>query len=303
MIDIRPISVSTKALKWIPPVNYMVDSQTINVSTRNILVTNITTNNFVASSTYTVTLPYTNFGNYNLKEKDKYVFPPIAQISTNTYLVSSSITNHLSSYTYINSLSTLNFGSYNVFANEVDTFKFPSVIGFKLGPSVRINNCRISIPNLLYTAQFGLSSDTDKVGNWDMIGYFPVSDINVSTQNGLSGIGRSGTNNLGAGWIADMCGFYLKIDPEIIANSHKIIVEYDFYTNTSAGINKHGIGFWDSTSQPTGLNGGPNYRYFGTWEGSKYAYLPDLMTVNTLSATRNFSNNIKYSRTIILENK
>jgi len=303
MRSINSVSVSTKALKWIPPVNYMVDSQTINVSTRNILVTNITTNNFVASSTNTVTLPYTNFGNYNLKEKNTYVFPPIAQISTDTYLVSSSITNHLSSYTYINSLSTLNFGSYNVFANEVDTFKFPSVIGFKLGPSVRINNCRISIPNLLYTAQFGLSSDTDTRGNWDMVGYFPTHDINVSTQNGLSGIGRSGTNNLGGGWISDMCGFYLKIDPEIIANSHKIIVEYDFYTNTSAGINKHGIGFWDSTSQPTGPNGGPNYRYFGTWEGSKYAYLPDLMTVNTLSATRNFSNNIKYSRTIILENK
>ena len=297
------INITTKPLKFINPIYDMIDSRTVNISTRNILVKNITTNSFVASSTNTIYLPYTNFGNYNLKEKDKYVFPPIAQISTETYLASSSITNHLSSYTYIRSLSTSNFGSYNVFGNEVNTFKFPNVIGFKLGPSIRINNCRVSIPNLLYTAQFGLSSDTDNVGNWDLVGYFPFHDLNVSTQGGLSGIGRQGTNELGGGWSVDSCGFYLKIDPELISNSHKIILEYDFYTNDFAGINKHGIGFWDNTNQPTGANGGINYNFYGTWEGSRLAYLPTIMTVNTLSATKNFSNNIKYSRTIILENK
>jgi hypothetical protein len=303
MIIKKPFNVTTKPLKWIPPVSYLIDSQTINLSTRNILVTDITTNNFVASSTYSVTLPYTNFGNYNLKENNKYVFPEIAQISSQTYLASSSITNHLSSYTYIRSLSTSNFGTYNVFGNEVNTFKIPNVIGFKMGPSIRINNCRVTIPNLLYTAQFGLSSDTDNGGNWDLVGYFPYHDINVSTQGGLSGIGRQGANDLGGGWSVDTCGFYLKIDPELIANSHKIILEYDFYTNDLAGINKHGIGFWDNTNQPTGANGGPNYNFYGTWGGSKLAYLPNIMTVNTLSATKNFSNNVKYSRTIILENK
>lgn len=173
------------------------------------------------------------------------------------------------------------------FHKATGSFQFTSVLGFKMAYGIRIENCTITIPNASYSASFGVST------NWGLIGYFPTSDINITEQ----GIGRNGYGDLGNGWIADVCGFYLNIDQSILLNADRIIIEYDFFSN--AGM-KHGVGFFSSTSQPSGPDGDVNYGYFGTWDNQ-----PRLSTITPIAYVNrgSFGIGTKYTRKVTLINK
>lgn len=172
------------------------------------------------------------------------------------------------------------------------TFQFSSapVLGFKFGPSIRIENCTITIPNASYSGSFGVSS------NWDLVGYFPTHDLNITSQ----GIGRSGGSNLGNGWIADVCGFYININSSIISNANTIILEYDFFSPSQM---KHGVGFYLNTDQPSGSYGGPNFNYLGTWDNQIYFYLPSSLSFVTYRPRGSFSSGIRYKRKVTIRNK
>lgn len=170
------------------------------------------------------------------------------------------------------------------------SFQFINVLGFKMSSGIRIENCTITIPNASYSASFGVST------NWDLVGYFPTSDINITAE----GIGRSGSGDLGGGWIADVCGFYLNINQSTLLNADKVIVEYDFFS--SSGM-KHGVGFFPSTAQPAGQDGGPNYRYCGTWDNNLQIYLPTILTPIAYVNRSSFSSGTRYRRNVTLINK
>lgn len=170
------------------------------------------------------------------------------------------------------------------------SFQFINVLGFKIGGGQRIENCTITIPNASYSTSFGIST------NWDLVGYFPTSDINITAQ----GIGRSGYGDLGGGWISDVCGFYLNINQSTLLNADKVIIEYDFFTD---GTMKQGVGFFQSTAQPSGQDGGPNYRYCGTWDNSLQIYLPTVLTPIAYVNRSSFSSGTRYTRKVTLINK
>lgn len=177
-------------------------------------------------------------------------------------------------------------------AKATGTFQFSSspVLGFKVGPNARIENCTVTIPNQSYSASFGVST------NWDLIGYFPVHDINITSQ----GIGRSGSGNLGNGWTSDTCGFYLNINSSTIQNADVVILEYDFFTDA---VMKHGVGFFLNTSQPSGSYGSTNSNYAGSWDNLAYFLLPTNLSVKTYVPRGSFSSNVRYRRKVTIRNK
>ena len=187
-----------------------------------------------------------------------------------------------------------NTGQPMGFHKATGLFQFINVIGFKMAFGNRIKNCTITIPNLSYSATFGVSS------NWDLVGYFPTSDINITAE----GIGRSGSNNLGGGWSSDVCGFYLNIPSQTILDAKSVIIEYEFSSpfNGGGGM-KHGIGFFPSTSQPTGADGGINFRYIGTWDNAAYFNLPTLLTsIAYTNRSSSFVANVTYKRKTTIKN-
>jgi hypothetical protein len=161
-------------------------------------------------------------------------------------------------------------------------------LGFKMGPFQRIENCTITIPNQSYSVTFGINS------NWDLIGYFPTSDININSQ----GIGRAGSGNLGNGWSADICGFYLNTPAYNVLTADRIIVEYDFFTDTQ---NKHGFSFYPGTTQPSGVDG-DLYKYLGTWGNSPYFRLPTDLTAIAYVNRTSFASGTRYTRKITIKN-
>lgn len=175
------------------------------------------------------------------------------------------------------------------FSKAVGSFQFIDVLGFKMGGSPRIENCTITIPNQSYSATFGVSS------NWDLVGYFPVSDIDITSE----GIGRSGDGDLGGGWDTDVCGFYLNISPSIILNADKIIIEYDFFTGST---NKHGVGFFPNTSQPSGVYGDTVFGYVGTWDNVSQFRLPTALTSIAYINRKSFSSGTRYTRRVTIKN-
>jgi hypothetical protein len=179
-------------------------------------------------------------------------------------------------------------------AKATGTFQFSGspVLGFKIGSGLRIENCTVTIPNSSYSASFGVSTD------WNLVGYFPTSDLNITSQ----GIGRGGSGGLGNGWTADTCGFYLNINSSTIQNADTIILEYDFF---SLGSMKHGVGFFLNTNQPSGLYGGPDGYYVGTWDNSSNVriYLPSSLSIITYIPRGSFSNNVRYRRKVTIRNK
>lgn len=176
------------------------------------------------------------------------------------------------------------------FHKATGSFQFINVLGFKLAGGQRIKDCTITIPNASYYGSFGVST------NWDLIRYFSTSDINIT----IEGIGRNGFGDLGGGWISDVCGFYLDINQSILLNADKVIVEYDFFTD---GQVKHGVGFFPSTAQPSGQDGGPNYRYCGTWDNQLQIYLPTVLTPIAYVNRSSFSSGTLYRRKVTLINK
>jgi hypothetical protein len=165
-------------------------------------------------------------------------------------------------------------------------YTFPSYIGFKLGPGVRIRNCKILLngPNIEKT--FGLNH------GWDLIKYFTFThNINTTAE----GIGTEG-GSPGFPWSNDVCGFYLDISPSEIASSTSITIDYEY---TSSWASKQGIAFWNNVSTPTGFNGDISSDWIGTWDNQTYARLSSNINRNTIINQSSRDGSIHRRRTII----
>jgi hypothetical protein len=163
-----------------------------------------------------------------------------------------------------------------------------SFIGFKMAgfptPAPRIKNGRITTAAGVY--EFGVDY------GWSLVGYFATSDLNITS----AGIGRQGDNNLGGGWVQDVCGFYLTIPSSELRSSSQIIVDYEY---TSNWANKHGVAFW---SEVSGAGGGIGSDWIGTWDTSTSARLPSEIPRNTIVAQASVTSGTLYRRRIIIQN-
>jgi hypothetical protein len=161
--------------------------------------------------------------------------------------------------------------------------------GFKIGGvggSARIKNCKITLVSNNEVFEFGVNT------NWDIIRYFPVHDIIIDS----NGIGRSGSGNLGNGWISDVCGFYLDIPPEKLLSETDIVVDYEY---TSPSLNKHGVGFWNQVNT---VNNFGLENWIGTWVNDPLAYLPTTVSLpkTTITPQSSVSFGTFYSRRIVI---
>jgi hypothetical protein len=148
-------------------------------------------------------------------------------------------------------------GQYG-FSKANGKYEFNGFIGMTIGPYIRIKNISLNIANLSYKIN-------------PIIQYFPYHDLDITEQ----GIGRSGYNYLGNGWASDCCGFYFDISNEIKNNLQRIIFEYEFTGTINFMYNKHGLKFYTSTDQPSGIDGGVDNNFLGTWDNGFYPNLPN----------------------------
>jgi len=159
--------------------------------------------------------------------------------------------------------------------------------GFKIGPTTRIKNCKITLADNNYIAEFGTNT------NWNLVKYFPAHDITINSD----GIGRSGSNNLGNGWTADICGFYLDIPSEKLLSETNIIVDYEYKTTT----NKNGIGFWDQVTSVGGIQFSLDSNYIGAWDNTTYGRLPSNIPPTIVTPQSNtLRSNVLYNRRIVV---
>ena len=161
-----------------------------------------------------------------------------------------------------------------------------SRIGFKFGSDVRIKNATIITDSATYT--IGVAT------NWSLVRYFTTHDLTITAD----GIGRLGSGDLGNGWIADTCGFWLDIPSENITSSSKITVDYELIGTYPV---KHGVGFWATA---TTVGQGPNENYVGTWDNVHRASLPNTATLTRIIDTpvASVSSNTLCRRRVIIQN-
>jgi hypothetical protein len=159
-------------------------------------------------------------------------------------------------------------------------------IGFKFGPAVRIKNATITTPAGTYS--FGVAT------NWDLVKYFTSHDLTITAD----GIGRSGSGNVGGGWEADVCGFWVDIPAASLTSADKITLDYEYIGAYTA---KHGVAFWNATTTA----GGTVESYIGTWDNTPLARLPtsaDLSRIVVTNQASLVSNTLCRRRVIIRNN-
>ena len=159
-------------------------------------------------------------------------------------------------------------------------------IGFKFGSDVRIKNATIATDAATYT--IGVAT------NWSLVRYFTTHDLTITAD----GIGRLGSGDLGNGWIADTCGFWLDIPAANITSSKKITVDYELIGTYPV---KHGVAFWATA---TTIGQGPNENYLGTWDNVHRAIVPNTATLTRIIDTpvASVSSNTLYRRRVIIQN-
>lgn len=161
-----------------------------------------------------------------------------------------------------------------------------SRIGFKFAGGVRIKNATITTDAATYT--LGVAT------NWTLVKYFASHDLTITTD----GIGRSGSGDLGSGWIADTCGFWLDIPAANITSSKQITVDYELIGPSPV---KHGVGFWATA---TTVGQGPNENYLGTWDNVHRAIVPNTASLTRIvdTAVASVSSNTLYRRRVMIQN-
>ena len=166
-------------------------------------------------------------------------------------------------------------------------YTFPSYIGFKIGPDVRIRNCRIVLNGSNIEKNFGINH------GWDLIKYFNFTqNINITND----GIGRNGGGNLGSPWTNDICGFYLDISSSELDSATSITIDYEY---TSSWANKQGIAFWSSITS-TGFNGNLDSNWIGTWDNTTYARLSSNINRQTIVNQSSKNNGTIYNRRTVI---
>ena len=160
-----------------------------------------------------------------------------------------------------------------------------SRIGFKFGPAVRIKNATITTTAGTYT--LGVAT------NWTIVRYFATHDLTITTD----GIGRSGVGNIGNGWDADVCGFWVDIPASSLTASDKITVDYEYIGAYAA---KHGVSFWNATT----TSGGTVESYLGTWDNTPLVRMPTTSELPRIIVTAQASllSNTLCRRRVIIQN-
>lgn len=161
-----------------------------------------------------------------------------------------------------------------------------SRIGFKFASAVRIKNATITTSEATYT--LGVAT------NWTLVKYFASHDLTITAD----GIGRSGSGNLGNGWDADVCGFWVDITASSLTASDKITVDYEYIGAYAA---KHGVAFWNATTTA----GGTVESYMGTWDNTPRFQMPTTSSLPRIIVTAQaplISNTLCRRRVIIQNN-
>ena len=160
-----------------------------------------------------------------------------------------------------------------------------SRIGFKFAGGVRIKNATITTTSGTYT--LGVAT------NWTLVKYFASHDLTITTD----GIGRSGSGNLGNGWGADVCGFWVEIPASSLTASEKITVDYEYIGAYAA---KHGVAFWNATTTA----GGTVESYMGTWDNTPLVCMPTTAELPRIVVTAQASllSNTLCRRRVIIQN-
>jgi hypothetical protein len=158
-------------------------------------------------------------------------------------------------------------------------------IGFKFAGGVRIKNARITTPAGTYT--LGVAT------NWNLVRYFTTHDLTITSD----GIGRSGSGNVGGGWEADVCGFWVDIPGSSLTSADKITVDYEYI---GAYVAKHGVAFWNATTTA----GGSVESYIGTWDNTPRALFPATVELPRIVVTNQASlvSNTLCRRRVIIRN-
>ena len=160
-----------------------------------------------------------------------------------------------------------------------------SRIGFKFAGGVRIKNATITTTAGTYT----LGAAT----NWTLVKYFTSHDLTITAD----GIGRSGSGNLGNGWGADVCGFWVEITAFSLTSSDKITIDYEYIGAYAA---KHGVAFWNATTTA----GGTVESYMGTWDNTPLVRMPITAELPRIVVTAQASllSNTLCRRRVIIQN-
>ena len=160
-----------------------------------------------------------------------------------------------------------------------------SRIGFKFAGGVRIKNATITTTAGTYT----LGAAT----NWTLVKYFTSHDLTITAD----GIGRSGSGNLGNGWGADVCGFWVEIPSSSLTASDKITIDYEYIGAYAA---KHGVAFWNATTTA----GGTVESYMGTWDNTPRVWMPTTAELPRIVVTAQASllSNTLCRRRVIIQN-
>ena len=160
-----------------------------------------------------------------------------------------------------------------------------SRIGFKFAGGVRIKNATITTTAGTYT----LGAAT----NWTLVKYFTSHDLTITAD----GIGRSGGGNLGNGWVADVCGFWVEITAFSLTASDKITIDYEYIGAYAA---KHGVAFWNATTTA----GGTVESYMGTWDNTPLVRMPITAELPRIVVTAQASllSNTLCRRRVIIQN-
>jgi hypothetical protein len=158
-------------------------------------------------------------------------------------------------------------------------------IGFKFAAAVRIKNATITTTAGTYT--LGVAT------NWTLVKYFASHDLTITTD----GIGRSGFGNIGNGWDADVCGFWVDIPASSLTASDKITVDYEYIGAYAA---KHGVAFWNATTTA----GGTVESYMGTWDNTPLVRMPTTAELPRIVVTAQASllSNTLCRRRVIIRN-
>jgi hypothetical protein len=159
-----------------------------------------------------------------------------------------------------------------------------SRIGFKFASAVRIKNATITTSSGAYT--LGVAT------NWNLVRYFSSHDLTITPD----GIGRSGSGNIGGGWVADVCGFWVDIPASSLTS--ELSVDYEYIGAYAA---KHGVAFWNSTTTA----GGDVESFIGTWDNTPRCQMPtnaELPRIIVTAQSSLISNTLLRRRVIIQNN-